>query len=108
MKTTVPTGNPTYTHIVHRPDRMVQHNFSLSGWNETARHAGNIGDYTARGREYKTVCGKAIVIESEYYPNDAMKREETNDLRCDPAGTGFITCNACRKKLGLKPLKKRR
>ena len=100
-------AKPTYTHIVAKPDRSVQHSFSLSGWNETARHAGSFKGYGRFGWvEYTTVCGKVVATNPDYNEGTNLKRETTNDLHCDPEGTGYITCNACRKKLGLKPLKK--
>jgi hypothetical protein len=91
----------TYTHIVNLPEKSVSHSFTATGWNQTKCHAGSIKG----GVTYKTVCDKEIVCHSAY-GNEAQKPEQTNNLRCDPEGTGHITCAACRKALGLKPLKK--
>jgi hypothetical protein len=111
---TTTTEVPAYTHIVSRPDRTVRQGFSLSGWSFTKRHAANRVGSTPYGRQYKTVCGETLTIDPEYYPEAAVKRGgvggvggagETNDVPGDPAGTGWVTCDACRKKLGLRPLK---
>jgi hypothetical protein len=80
-----------YSHVIHKGDRAVSHSFTLSGWELSTRHAAVIKD----GITYMTLCNKEIDCHSGY-GNEAAQSD----------GTEHITCAACRKKLGLKPLKK--
>jgi hypothetical protein len=82
----------SYTHVVNKPDAQVSHSFSLSGWDMPARHAAIVkpgGSY-----DYLTLCGKDIRMDPEYREVAARR------------GEVVVTCNHCRKKLGLKPLAK--
>jgi hypothetical protein len=116
---------PTYTHIVHKPDAQVQHNFSASGWEYKARHAANhepyadkspVGAVVKRGRKsfvrripydgryynFSTLCGKHISMDPD--DGDGDRAQKAMDVDVD---SRYITCNACRRKLGLKPIPKR-
>jgi hypothetical protein len=89
---------PTHTHIVSKPDRRWGSRFANR---PTKRHAATQTGGTAYGKRYTTVCGEVVTIDPEYNPEDAVEPNETNDVPGDPAGTGWVSCADCRKRLGL-------
>ena len=100
---------PTYTHIVHKPDAQVQHNFSASGWEVKSRHAASHDPYGDKGgrynhpgnyHNYTTVCGKHVLMDHGMGDDKPVK---STDVHSDAAR---ITCNACRRKLGLPTIQR--
>lgn len=92
----------TYTHIINGADKIVEHNGSGSGWDQSKRHAANKDGH----RRYKSLCSRVLVIDE--YDDDSFfgaRSEVSEGLDTDKKR---ITCANCRKKLGLSVISRRR